>query len=184
MIGWILFRVNRIGDLPVYFAGLLHGPFFTGYSPAEWMAVALLGLVAVAHVIENSHADYTHLFIEPLESLADDCSARAGARHRDLECAEGTGIPVFPLLSRYSPALATARAPRPDISQRCSLLSSVLSHTCRRRAASLRFQFTSSSVRNTISRSAARPRKPIVRVMSFRPDRHSPGAENPSAPGR
>ena len=52
VIGWILFRLNRISDLPVYFASLTHGPFFTGFSPEEWLALALLGAVLLIHVIE------------------------------------------------------------------------------------------------------------------------------------
>jgi len=52
VIGWILFRLNRISDLPVYLASLTHGPFFAGFSPEEWLALALLVAVALVHVIE------------------------------------------------------------------------------------------------------------------------------------
>ena len=52
VIGWILFRLDRISDLPVYLASLIHGPFFTGFSPEEWLALALLGAVLLIHVIE------------------------------------------------------------------------------------------------------------------------------------
>lgn len=52
VIGWILFRLNRISDLPVYLASLTRGPFFTGFSPGEWLALALLGAVLLIHVIE------------------------------------------------------------------------------------------------------------------------------------
>src|SRR4029077_3041689 len=52
VIGWILFRLNRISDLPVYLASLTHGPFFAEFSPEEWLALALLVAVALVHVIE------------------------------------------------------------------------------------------------------------------------------------
>ena len=52
VIGWILFRLNRISDLPVYLASLTHGPFFRGFSSEEWLALALLGAVILIHVIE------------------------------------------------------------------------------------------------------------------------------------
>jgi len=52
VIGWILFRLNRLSDLPAYFAGLLHGPFLAGFGDAEWMAVALMAVVALGHLIE------------------------------------------------------------------------------------------------------------------------------------
>jgi alginate O-acetyltransferase complex protein AlgI len=52
VIGWILFRLNRISDLPVYLASLTHGPFFTGFRSDEWLALALLGAVLLIHVIE------------------------------------------------------------------------------------------------------------------------------------
>jgi D-alanyl-lipoteichoic acid acyltransferase DltB (MBOAT superfamily) len=52
VIGWILFRLNRISDLPLYLASLTHGPFFAGFSPEEWLAVALLATVVLAHLVE------------------------------------------------------------------------------------------------------------------------------------
>jgi hypothetical protein len=52
VIGWILFRLNRISDLPLYFASLTHGPFFGGFSPEEWLALALLGAVGFIHLVE------------------------------------------------------------------------------------------------------------------------------------
>jgi alginate O-acetyltransferase complex protein AlgI len=51
VMGWILFRVNHISDLPVYVRSLATGAFFGGFSPAEWMAVSLLASVAIFHVI-------------------------------------------------------------------------------------------------------------------------------------
>jgi D-alanyl-lipoteichoic acid acyltransferase DltB (MBOAT superfamily) len=52
VIGWILFRLNRISDLPVYVASLTHGPFFGGFSPEEWLAVALVAAVGLIHMVE------------------------------------------------------------------------------------------------------------------------------------
>jgi hypothetical protein len=52
VIGWILFRLNHISDLPVYLASLTHGPIFTGFSPEEWLALALLGAVGLIHLVE------------------------------------------------------------------------------------------------------------------------------------
>jgi hypothetical protein len=52
VIGWILFRLNRISDLPLYLASLTHGPFFAGFSPEEWLALALLGAVGSIHLVE------------------------------------------------------------------------------------------------------------------------------------
>jgi alginate O-acetyltransferase complex protein AlgI len=52
VIGWILFRLNHISDLPVYFSGVFHGPLFAGFGDAQWLAVALLVLVILGHVIE------------------------------------------------------------------------------------------------------------------------------------
>ena len=52
VIGWILFRVNRISDLGPYMQSLTTGPFFSGFSPAEWMAVALLIAVAMFHLVQ------------------------------------------------------------------------------------------------------------------------------------
>jgi len=52
VIGWILFRLNRISDLPVYVASLTHGPFFAGFSPEEWLALALVAAVGLMHVVE------------------------------------------------------------------------------------------------------------------------------------
>jgi alginate O-acetyltransferase complex protein AlgI len=49
VIGWILFRVNRISDVATYAASLFHGPFFTGFSSGEWFAALVLVLVACAH---------------------------------------------------------------------------------------------------------------------------------------
>jgi alginate O-acetyltransferase complex protein AlgI len=51
VIGWILFRLNRISDLPLYLASLTHGPFFLVFSPEEWLALALLGVVVLTHVL-------------------------------------------------------------------------------------------------------------------------------------
>jgi len=52
VIGWILFRVNRLGDLPVYARSLGAAPFFTGFTGAEWTAIALLAAVVIAHLLE------------------------------------------------------------------------------------------------------------------------------------
>jgi alginate O-acetyltransferase complex protein AlgI len=52
VIGWILFRLRRISDLPVYVASLTSGPFFAGFSPEEWLALALLAVVALIHLVE------------------------------------------------------------------------------------------------------------------------------------
>jgi len=52
VVGWIFFRLNRLGDLPLYVRGLAAGPFFSGFNAAEWTAVVLLALVAVAHLIQ------------------------------------------------------------------------------------------------------------------------------------
>ena len=52
VIGWILFRLNRISDLPVYLASLTRGPFFAGFSPEEWLALALVAVVGLIHVVE------------------------------------------------------------------------------------------------------------------------------------
>lgn len=51
-IGWILFRINRLSDLPVYLHSLVTGPFYAGFSTAEWMAVTFIGLTVVAHLLE------------------------------------------------------------------------------------------------------------------------------------
>ena len=51
VIGWILFRLNRISDLPVYLASLTRGPFFAGFTPEEWLAVALMAAVGLIHVL-------------------------------------------------------------------------------------------------------------------------------------
>ncbi len=50
--GWILFRLNHLSDLPVYWHSLTTGPFFPGFTSAEWMAVWFIGLTAAAHVVE------------------------------------------------------------------------------------------------------------------------------------
>jgi alginate O-acetyltransferase complex protein AlgI len=52
VVGWILFRLNRISDLPVYLASLTRGPFFSGFSSEEWLALALMAAVVLLHVIE------------------------------------------------------------------------------------------------------------------------------------
>jgi alginate O-acetyltransferase complex protein AlgI len=52
VIGWILFRLNRISDLPVYLASLTRGPFFAGFSPEEWLALALMAAVGFIHIVE------------------------------------------------------------------------------------------------------------------------------------
>ena len=52
VVGWILFRLNRISDLPVYFASLTRGPFFSGFSPEEWLALGLLAAVSLVHLVE------------------------------------------------------------------------------------------------------------------------------------
>jgi alginate O-acetyltransferase complex protein AlgI len=49
VIGWILFRLNRISDLPVYLASLTRGPFFAGFSPEEWLALTLMAAVVLVH---------------------------------------------------------------------------------------------------------------------------------------
>jgi alginate O-acetyltransferase complex protein AlgI len=54
-IGWILFRLDRLSDLPVYLRSLVTGPFYVntaGFTTAEWMAVTFIGLTVIAHVIE------------------------------------------------------------------------------------------------------------------------------------
>ena len=53
VVGWILFRVNRVSDLTTYFASLFSGPFFTGFLPNEWIAVGILCAVAMFHALES-----------------------------------------------------------------------------------------------------------------------------------
>lgn len=50
--GWILFRVNHLSDVAQVVSGLARGAFFTGFSPAEWTAAALLACVVLAHPFE------------------------------------------------------------------------------------------------------------------------------------
>jgi alginate O-acetyltransferase complex protein AlgI len=57
-IGWVLFRLDHLSDLPVYLHSLVTGPFYgglntAGFTTAEWMAVAFIALTAAAHVIET-----------------------------------------------------------------------------------------------------------------------------------
>jgi alginate O-acetyltransferase complex protein AlgI len=52
VIGWILFRLNHLSDLPRYLHSLVTGPFYVGFNTAEWMAMTFLALTAVAHVVE------------------------------------------------------------------------------------------------------------------------------------
>jgi alginate O-acetyltransferase complex protein AlgI len=52
-IGWILFRLNRLSDLPTYLHALATRPFYNGFSTPEWIAVAFLGLTAIAHLVES-----------------------------------------------------------------------------------------------------------------------------------
>ena len=51
-IGWILFRLNRVSDVLPFFHNLFTAPFFSGFNQAEWMALAMLALAAIAHLIE------------------------------------------------------------------------------------------------------------------------------------
>ncbi len=51
-IGWILFRLNRLSDLPLYLHSLMTGPFYTGFNTAEWMAIAFIALTVIAHLLE------------------------------------------------------------------------------------------------------------------------------------
>jgi alginate O-acetyltransferase complex protein AlgI len=51
VIGWIVFRVNRISDLKSYTASLATASFFSGFNSAEWMAVALLISVGLFHLV-------------------------------------------------------------------------------------------------------------------------------------
>ena len=53
VVGWILFRVNRVSDLATYFASLFTGPFFSGFQPQEWTAVGIVCAVAMFHAIES-----------------------------------------------------------------------------------------------------------------------------------
>jgi alginate O-acetyltransferase complex protein AlgI len=53
VVGWVLFRVERLSDLTVYTAGLFHGPFFTGFGPDEWIALGIVCAVALFHVIQT-----------------------------------------------------------------------------------------------------------------------------------
>lgn len=50
--GWILFRLDRLSNLPVYLHSLMTGPFFTGFSREERMAVWFIGFTALAHIVE------------------------------------------------------------------------------------------------------------------------------------
>jgi alginate O-acetyltransferase complex protein AlgI len=52
VFGWILFRLNHITDFPVFVTSVFRGPFSAGFGGPERMAIALLALVAVAHVVE------------------------------------------------------------------------------------------------------------------------------------
>ena len=51
VIGWILFRVNHISDLKSYAVSLATTPFFSGFNPAEWMAIALLFSTGLFHLV-------------------------------------------------------------------------------------------------------------------------------------
>jgi alginate O-acetyltransferase complex protein AlgI len=51
-VGWILFRLDRLSDLPVYLHSLMTGPFYAGFTTPEWMAITFIGLTAVAHIVE------------------------------------------------------------------------------------------------------------------------------------
>jgi D-alanyl-lipoteichoic acid acyltransferase DltB (MBOAT superfamily) len=51
VVGWILFRVNRISDLRPYTVSLATGLFFSGFNSAEWMAIALLICVGLFHLV-------------------------------------------------------------------------------------------------------------------------------------
>ncbi|MEQ1885673.1 MAG: MBOAT family O-acyltransferase [Bryobacteraceae bacterium] len=53
VFGWILFRINRISDLPVYFHQLSESPFAVELKHEEWMVVTLLLLALLAHVVEQ-----------------------------------------------------------------------------------------------------------------------------------
>jgi alginate O-acetyltransferase complex protein AlgI len=50
--GWILFRLNHLSDFPLFVNSLFDGRFYTGFNTPEWMAVAFLALVALAHLVE------------------------------------------------------------------------------------------------------------------------------------
>jgi len=51
-VGWIVFRLDRLSDLPVYLHSLMTGPFFAGFSREERMAVWFIALTALAHIVE------------------------------------------------------------------------------------------------------------------------------------
>ncbi|MEQ1947129.1 MAG: MBOAT family O-acyltransferase [Bryobacteraceae bacterium] len=53
VLGWILFRLNRISDLPVYFRQLTQSEFAATFTDAEWMAVTLMALALLAHLAEQ-----------------------------------------------------------------------------------------------------------------------------------
>jgi D-alanyl-lipoteichoic acid acyltransferase DltB (MBOAT superfamily) len=50
--GWVLFRLDRISDLPVYLRSLTSGGASAAFGPLEWLAVILLCAVALAHLVE------------------------------------------------------------------------------------------------------------------------------------
>ena len=50
--GWILFRVEHVSDLGSYFTNLTHGPFFGGFGTEDWIAVAIIAAVSLAHWVE------------------------------------------------------------------------------------------------------------------------------------
>ena len=52
VLGWILFRVNHLSDLPAYGANLATARFFTGFNAQEWTAVALLSGVVLIHLLQ------------------------------------------------------------------------------------------------------------------------------------
>ncbi len=52
-LGWILFRLDHLSDARTFVHSLTTGPFYAGFSTPEWMAVAFIGLTAVAHLVET-----------------------------------------------------------------------------------------------------------------------------------
>ncbi|HEV2200766.1 MAG TPA: MBOAT family O-acyltransferase [Bryobacteraceae bacterium] len=51
--GWTLFRLARLSDLPVYLHSLVTGPFHTGFTRDERMALWFIALTALAHIVET-----------------------------------------------------------------------------------------------------------------------------------
>jgi len=52
VLGWVLFRIERLSDLPVYIKGLLSRPSPATFYSSDWFAVTLLLLTAAVHLLQ------------------------------------------------------------------------------------------------------------------------------------